>query len=440
MKNKRVNPIDEKLPLGKSIPLGFQHIFGMYIGAITVPLILGNAMSLSDQSLAFLISAELFTLGIATLIQTLGIKNHAGIKLPVVLGCSFISIGPMIAVGQDTNLPVVFGGVIVSGIFIWLISGFFGKILRFFPPLVTGIIIVTVGLSLFPVAINNIAGGLQNDNYGELNNLMLGCVTVLIFVIGNRFFKGFLQTISLALALLIGTIIALFWGMIDIQGVINAKWFSIVTPFYFGFPEFRLDALLSLCLVGIVVSIESIGVYTNIGESCNRKIMRKDIVKGLRGQGISNILSGILNSFPSVPFSQNAELTTLAGIKSRYAGAVVGFILIILGLIPKLSALITVVPIPVLGGITLVMFGMILASGFKILSKVDFSKQGNLLTLAISIGVGAGLKFTPDSLLNIPLYLRLFLQDGIIPASFLAILLNIIFNFEINPFKNSNKS
>lgn len=430
MEKQNNSPVDEKLPIGRLIPLGFQHVFAMYAGALAVPLILGGAMNLSKENLAFLISADLFTCGLATLVQALGIRNYVGIKLPVVLGCSFVAVGPMVAIGQSTNLPVVFGAVIASGIFIWLISGIFGKLIRFFPPLVTGIVISTVGLSLFPVAINNAAGGIDNEGYGSITNLVLAIITLIVVIIMNKFFKGFLQAISILIALIIGTIIASFMGLVNYDEVLHSSWFSIVTPFYFGLPEFRADAVISICLVAIVTTIEAIGVFIGLGEICNKNIGEKDIVKGIRGEGLTKILGGVMNSFPYATFSQNVGLVTLSGIKSRYVCVAAGIILSILGVIPKFAALGTAIPVSVLGGATLAMFGMVAVSGFKILSKIDFSKQGNLLTIAISMGVGLGLKFAPQALIEVPEFLKMFLEDGIITASFLAIILNIIFNYK----------
>ncbi|KMT21393.1 nucleobase:cation symporter-2 family protein [Clostridium cylindrosporum] len=430
MENKKISPVDEKLPVGKLIPLGFQHVFAMYAGALAVPLILGGAMGLDTEHLAYLIAADLFTCGLATLVQALGIGKYCGIRLPVVLGCSFVAVGPMVAIGKDATLPVVFGAVIASGLFIWLIAGLFGKLTKFFPPLVTGIVITTVGLSLFPVAINNAAGGAKSPGYGSLENLFLAGVTLIVVIIMNRFFKGFLQAISILIALIVGTIIASFMGMVNFDEVAHSGWFKIVTPFYFGMPEFRVDAIVSLCLVAIVTTIEAIGVFIGLGEICDKEITEKDMVRGIRAEGITKIMGGVMNSFPYATFSQNVGLVTLSGIKSRYVCVTAGIILAILGVIPKFAALGTAIPVSVLGGATLAMFGMVAVSGMKILSKVDFSKQGNLLTIAISMGIGLGFKFAPAALVNIPHGIKMFLEDGIVTASILAIVLNIVFNYK----------
>lgn len=430
---EKISPVDEKLPVKKLIPLGFQHVFAMYAGALTVPIMLGNAIGLGQKEIAFLIAADLFTCGLATLVQAFGIGNYAGIKLPVVLGCSFVAVGPMITIGKGASLPVVFGAVIAAGVFLWLIAGLFGKLIKFFPPVVTGTVIATVGISLMPVAIDNVAGGadaIKAGTYGSLQNIFLAGITLLVVIIMNRFFKGFLQAISILVSLIVGTLVASFMGAVNYSEIVHSSWFQIVTPFHFGWPQFEPSAMISLCLVAVVTTIEAIGVFIGLGEICEKDISEKDIVKGIRAEGITKVMGGVMNSFPYATFSQNVGLISLSGIRSRYVCVTAGVILAVLGVIPKFAALGTAIPISVLGGATLAMFGSVAVSGFKILSKVDFSKQGNLLTIAISMSVGLGFKFMPEALVNIPEALNIYLKDGIITASVLAILLNIVFNYK----------
>jgi xanthine permease len=424
------NLVDEKLPISRLFPLGLQHVLAMYAGALAVPLILGGAMGLSQQELAYLIAADLFTCGIATLIQAFGIGNYAGIKLPVVLGCSFVAVGPMVAVGKEASLPVIYGAVIASGIFIWLIAGLFGKLTKFFPPLVTGTVIAVVGLSLMPVAINNAAGGTGKPDFGSPANLGLALFTLIVVLIMNRFFKGFLQAISVLAGLVAGTIAASFMGMVNYSEVAHSGWFEIVTPFYFGLPEFKLDAIISLCLVSIVTTIEAIGVFLGLGDICEKEISEKEIVRGIRAEGIAKAMGGVMNSFPYATFSQNVGLVALSGVRSRYVCVAAGIILAVLGIIPKFAALGTVIPTSVLGGATLAMFGMVAVSGMRILSTIDFSKPGNLLTIAVSMGIGLGFKAAPQAIAQLPHGLQMLFGDGIISASIVAIVLNIFFNYK----------
>ncbi|AFS79713.1 xanthine permease PbuX [Gottschalkia acidurici 9a] len=436
MSNK-IDYVNERLPVKQLVPLGLQHVLSMYAGALVVPIVLGGALGLSPQQLAYLIAADLFTCGIATLIQAYGIGNYAGIKLPTILGCSFVAVGPMIAIGTAANvssgvqgLTIIYGATIISGLLLWAVSGLFGKLTRFFPPVVTGTVITVVGLSLIPLALDNAAGGANNADYGDPKNLLLAVFVLGVVIFMNRFFKGFLQSISVLVGLLAGTIVAYFLGMVNFEEIRHAGWFELILPFHFGMPEFRLDAIISLTLVAIVTSVEAIGVFLGLGEICDKEISEKDIIKGLRAEGIAKTMGGLFNSFPYATFSQNVGLVTLSGVKSRFVCVAAGFILIVLGVIPKFAALGTAIPMSVLGGATLAMFGMVAVSGIRILSGVDFSKQGNLIIIAVSIAIGLGCKVSQGALANLPDGLKMIFQDGIISASLFAIVLNILFNFK----------
>lgn len=423
------------MPASKLFPLGLQHVLSMYAGALAVPIILAGALGLKGEQLAYLIAADLFTCGIATLIQSFGIGNFAGVKLPTVLGCSFVAVGPMIAIGTAAGggipgLKIIFGGTIVSGLLLFAVAYFFGKLTKFFPSVVTGTVITVVGLSLLPTALNNAAGGLGKEGFGDLRNLGLALFVLIVVIIMNRFFKGFLQSLSVLVGLVAGTIAAGFMGMLDFTEVNHSGWFKVITPFYYGLPTFQVQAIISLTLVAIVTSIEAIGVFLGLGEICEHEVTEKDIIRGLRAEGIAKALGGAFNSFPYATFSQNVGLVALSGVRSRYVCVAAGFILIVLGLIPKFAALGTVIPMSVLGGATLAMFGMVAVSGMRILSKVDFSKQGNLLTIAISLAVGLGCKLAPDAIANLPQGLHLIFGDGIIATSLFAVVLNIIFNYK----------
>lgn len=427
--------VNEKLPLKQLIPLGLQHVLSMYAGALVVPIVLAAALGLNAQQTAYLIAADLFTCGIATLIQAYGIGNYAGIKLPTILGCSFVAVGPMIAIGTSVGggtvgLTVIYGATIVSGLLLWATSGLFGKLTRFFPPVVTGTVITVVGLTLIPMALNNAAGGLNNPDFADPKNLGLALFVLIVVIIMNRFFTGFMQSISVLAGLLAGTIVAYFMGMVDFTEVSHAGWFEIITPFHFGLPKFELTSIISLTLVAIVTSVEAIGVFLGLGQICEKEVTQKDIIKGLRAEGIAKTMGGIFNSFPYATFSQNVGLVTLSGVKSRFVCVAAGIILIILGVLPKFAALGTAIPMSVLGGATLAMFGMVAVSGLRILSGVDFKKQGNLLIIAISIAVGLGCKVSQDALVNLPETFKTIFQDGIILACGFAIILNILFNYD----------
>ncbi|ATW28477.1 nucleobase:cation symporter-2 family protein [Candidatus Formimonas warabiya] len=433
MADEKVDRVNQMLPVSKLSILGLQHVLAFYAGGIAIPLIIGGSIGLSQEQIALLVAADLFTCGIATLIQTIGIKGFAGIQLPVVLGCAFAPVAVMISIGNSIGITAIYGSIIGAAIFMILVAPFFGKVLRYFPPIVTGSVVTIVGLTLIPVGINDIAGGSGSPTFGDPKNLLLALFTLLVILAVNRFFKGFIQSISILIGLFVGTIVSGFFGMVDLSVVANAKWLSFVSPFAFGVPSFDLRAILTMSVTMIVVMIESTGTFLVVGKFCDKEITEKDVVKGLRAEGIGSILGGVFNSFPYTTYSGNAGLVGLTKVGSRFVVVAAGIILVVLGLIPKFAALATVIPMPVLGAAMMMMFAMVAMAGVEIMQKVDFSYQGNLLIAACSIGIGLGITVVPALFSKTPELVQILIgQNGIVLGSATAVLLNIIFNHEKN--------
>lgn len=409
----------------KVITLGFQHVLAMYAGAVVVPLIIGAALKLTPAQIAYLIAADLFTCGIATLLQVIGTR-FTGIRLPVVLGCTFTAVGPIIAIASTSNLATAYGAIIVSGIFVVLAAPLFGKLLKFFPTVVQGSVVTIIGLSLIPVAMNNAAGGQDSPDFGQPSNLLLALGTLIIILLVNRFATGFVRAISVLLGLIAGTVAGYMMGIVHFGSVVEASWFSVVKPFYFGVPEFSVVAIITMILVNIISMAESTGVYFALGKTTNKEVSNEDVVKGLRGEGVAIVLGGIFNAFPYTAFSQNVGLVQLSGIKSRDVMIGAGGILVVLGLLPKLAALTTVIPNAVLGGAMIAMFGMVVASGINILSQVDLRQNENLLIAACSIAVGLGSAAVPGMFEQLPTMLKMLLQNGIVTGSLTAVVLNLV--------------
>ncbi|MED2971996.1 nucleobase:cation symporter-2 family protein [Fictibacillus sp. B-59209] len=409
--------------------LGLQHVLAMYAGAVIVPLIVGPAIGMNAQQLAYLISIDLFTCGIATLLQVIGGK-HFGIKLPVILGCTFTAVAPMIAIGKLEGITAIYGAIIASGLVVMVLSQFVGKILKFFPPIVTGSVVLIIGVSLIPVAMNNAAGGLGSKGFGSLENLSLASFTFVLIILINRFSKGYVRAISVLLSLIAGTVLASFMGLVDVTPVKDASWFHLVQPFYFGVPEFHFSAILTMSIVAIVSMIESTGVFLALSDICDRELKPEDIKKGLRAEGLAVMIGGVFNSFPYTSFSQNVGLVALTKVKTRNVVMAAGGLLLILGLLPKIAALTTIIPTAVLGGAMVPMFGMVIASGVKMLSQADFSNNENLLIVACSVGIGLGTAVVPMVFSQLPDSVRLLVENGIVIGSLTAILLNLVFNFK----------
>ncbi|TCP23484.1 xanthine permease [Scopulibacillus darangshiensis] len=412
---------------GKVLSLGFQHVLAMYAGAVIVPLIIGGAMGLSAQELAYLVSIDLAASGLATLLQVWKNKFF-GIGLPVVLGCSFTGVAPMIAIGKEYGLSGIYGAIIASGIIILVLSTFFSKIIKLFPPVVIGTVVTVIGVTLIPVAINNMAGGQGASDFGSPKNLILSFSVLLLIILMNRFFKGFIRAISILIGLIAGTVAAYFMGMIDLGSVQDSAWYRIIEPLHFSTPSFHISAIITMTIVAIVSLIESTGVFFALSEICDQPLDEKSLERGYRSEGLAVIIGGLFNAFPYTTFSQNVGLIQLTKVKSRTVIAVCGIFLIVLGFIPKISTLTTLIPNAVLGGAMIAMFGMVVASGVRMLSKVDFNRQDNLLIIACSIGLGLGVTVQPDLFAKLPIGVQIITNNGIVAGSMTAIILNLIFN------------
>ncbi|MCM3320842.1 nucleobase:cation symporter-2 family protein [Cytobacillus kochii] len=411
----------------KLASLGIQHVLAMYAGAVIVPLIVGGALGLTAEQLTYLVSIDIMMCGIATLLQVW--KNRFfGIGLPVVLGCTFTAVGPMITIGGNYGITSIYGAILVSGLFVILVATFFGKLVRFFPPVVTGSVVTIIGLTLVPVAMNNMAGGEGSPDFGSTENVILAFSTLLVILVLYKFTKGFVRAISILIGIIVGTIIASIMGKVNFSAVGEASFFHMPQPFYFGMPTFDLIPILTMILVAMVSLVESTGVYFALGDITNKKLKDKDLANGYRAEGLAIVFGGIFNAFPYTTFSQNVGLIQLSGVKTKNVIYVAGVFLVILGLVPKIGALTTVIPSSVLGGAMLAMFGMVIASGIKMLSKVDFNSQENLLIIACSVGLGVGVTFVPTIFANLPENIRIITESGIVVGSLTAIILNIVFN------------
>ncbi|WP_255522948.1 nucleobase:cation symporter-2 family protein [Aquitalea sp. ASV11] len=426
---KPIHPVDEKLPFLQLFTLGLQHVLVMYAGAVAVPLIVGGAVGLPKEQVAFLVSADLFCCGLVTLLQCLGIKGF-GIRMPVIMAVTFATVGPMIAIGQnpELGLPGIFGATMAAGLISLLLVPLIGRLIRFFPPLVTGVVITSIGLSIIGVGINWSAGGLGSPDYGS--PLYLGIsLTVLVFILLIiRFASGFLANISILLGLVLGFVIALLLGKVDFNGLQDANWFAMILPFKFGAPRFELWSIVTLTVVMLIVFIESMGMFLALGEIVNRPVKRQDLVRGLRVDAVGTLFGGMFNTFPHTSFSQNIGLVSITGVSSRWVCVMSGFILIAFGLVPKMSIVVASIPPFVLGGAGIVMFGMVLATGIKVLSRVDFQNRYNLYIVAISLGMGMIPTVAKDFFGQMPAGMAPLLHSGILLASLTAVILNAFFN------------
>jgi xanthine permease len=289
------------------------------------------------------------------------------------------------------------------------------------------------------------AGGQGSPDFGSMTNISLAFGTLLFIIVLYRFFTGFVRSISILLGLLAGTVVAAFMGMVNFSAVAEASWFHMVTPFYFGMPTFEITAILTMILVAMVSLVESTGVYFALSDICEEEVTEKDLANGYRAEGLAILLGGLFNSFPYTTYSQNVGLLQITGVKSKNVIYTAGAMLILLGFIPKIGALTTIIPTSVLGGAMIAMFGMVIAYGIKMLSKVNFASQENLLIIACSVGIGLGVTAVPDLFAQMPSSIRILTDNGIVAGSITAILLNIVFNVapkaeRVQPVLNEQKA
>lgn len=411
----------------RTAALGIQHVLAMYAGAVIVPLIVGEALGLTSVQLTYLVSIDILMCGVATILQIMS-NRFFGIGLPVVLGCTFTAVGPMIAIGGKFGISAIYGAILVSGLFVIIISGFFGQLVRFFPPVVTGSVVTIIGVTLIPVAIDNVGGGAGASDFGSLTNISLAFGTLFFIIIMYKFSTGFMRAISILLGLLAGTAVAMFMGIVDFTPVNEAAVVHMVKPFYFGLPTFEWSAILTMVLVAMVSLVESTGVYFALGDICEREIKKEDLTKGYRAEGIAIVLGGIFNAFPYTAFSQNVGLVQMSGVKSRKIILVTGIMLVTLGFLPKIAALTTIIPTAVLGGAMIAMFGMVISQGIKMLGKTFTTSQENPMIIACSVGIGLGVTVAPELFAKLPTSLQMFTSNGIVAGSLTAIALNILFN------------
>lgn len=420
--------VDERLPVGRTLILGLQHVLIMYTGAVAIPLILGNALGLSRGEIAFLISADLLTCGLATLLQTLGLTRYLGVRLPVVLGVTFVALKPMITIGKESGLPTVYGAIILSGILAMLVAPYFSRLRRLFPPLVVGCLLVTIGISLLPVSLNWAGGGTGAPDFGAPRHLGLALFTLAVITALQRWQRGFVSNIAVLLGLVAGSGLALALGRMNLSAVAAEPWFALTTPLRFGVPRFELGAVLKMSLVVLICMVESTGVFLTVSRLVGQPLTDQRLGCGLRAEGLAMVLGGVLNSFPYVTYSQNVGLVALTGVRSRYAVAAGGGILVLLGLLPRFAAVVAAIPPAVLGGAGVVLFGMVATAGIQTLATLDFRRPGNLYVAAVAIALGVGVSMVPQLGATQPAAVRWLLSDGVLMTTVVAVLLNLFLN------------
>ncbi|MFC7376121.1 solute carrier family 23 protein [Brachybacterium sp. GCM10030268] len=438
----RRHPVDQVPAPGRLAVLSVQHVLAFYAGAVIVPLLIASGLGLTAEQTIHLINADLFTCGIATLIQSVGFWK-IGVRLPIIQGVTTTAVSPIIAIGLAATggeggaegLPMIYGSIIVAGLFTFLAAPYFAKILRFFSPVVIGTVLTTMGITLLGVSAGDITN--QADGVPATRDVLYALGTLAIIVLVQRFFRGFLGTIAVLLGLVIGTAVALLLGDTSFSGVTEASAFGVTTPFYFGVPTFSLTAILSMIIVMLITMVETTGDVFAAGEIVGKRIRPRSISAALRADGASTLLGGILNSFPYTCFAQNIGLVRLTRVKSRWVVAGAGVLMIVLGVLPKAGAVVEAIPAPVLGGASLALFASVALVGIQTLSKVDLTDNRNSVIVGTSLGLAMLVSFKPDVAAVFPTWAQTFVSSGVSVGAITAIMLNLLF-FHLGPQHGSN--
>ena len=427
----RIGDPDYELPMGPRVTLGLQHVLAMFASNVTPSIIIAGAagFAFGSADMVFLIQMAMLFAGIATLFQTIGF-GPVGARLPVMQGTSFAFVPIMIGVVKSSGMAALMGSVIVAGIFHAVLGTFIGRIRHWFPPLVSGMVITTIGLYLIPVGIRYAAGGaadfqVNNPNWGDFSHWSLALV-VIIVALGCKFFtRGLTSSAAILIGLFAGYLVGIATGAVNFGSVGKAAWFAIPMPLKYGL-EFNAAAIIGMCLISTVSAIETVGDISAIAKGgAGREATDKELAGGTYADGLGSALAGVFGGLPNTSFSQNVGIVSMTGVMSRGVVTVGAIFLIICGFVPKIGAVVSSMPIEVLGGGVILMFGMVVSAGVSMLSTVNWSRR-NMMILATSLSVGLGLQAVPKSMQHLPDMLGMLMTSGLLPVAVLAVVMNLL--------------
>lgn len=431
-KEEELFKIDGKPVFLEALPLAFQHIVAMFVGNVAPILIISRVTKLDANLTTILIQCAMLAAAIATFIQIYPAKIFGGLrtgsKLPVVMGTSFGFLPTVLAIlgGNSLNLPMLFGAQIVGGIASMLIGAYLKKIRKYFPPLVAGTVVFSIGLSLFPIGINYMAGGVGSPNYGSYQNWGVSLIVLVTVLFFNQFTKGITKLSSILIGIVVGYVLSAFLGMVNFAPVREANWFAFPKFFIFGAPKFEVGSVVAMVIMYLVTAIQAVGDLSAITlGGVNREVTDEELSGGVIGNGIGAIFSAILNSFPTATYSQNVGLVVLTKVVSRYVIGIAAGFLLIAGFVPKFGALINTIPSAVIGGGTITVFSMITMTGMQIISKGGITAR-TMIIVGLSIAIGAGIGQVPQAIAQFPEVVRMVFGSSVVMSTLLALVLNLI--------------
>lgn len=426
--------VDAMPPLGRAIPLGLQHVLAMFVGNVTVPIIIAGAADLSAEQTTFMIQAAMFVAGVATLVQSLGL-GPIGARLPIVMGTSFGFVPVLIPIAVGMGLPAALGAALCGGVAMALVGLFLPWFRFLFPPVVTGTFVIMLGTLLMPVGLAYVGGGFGAEDFGASHHLLLAGLVLVITLGLHQFGRGIWSEAAPLIGLLAGYATATAFGLVDFSAIGSAAWISLPTPLAIGL-EFHWAAVLPVVLLAVVTCAESIGdIAGTTAGGLDRAPTPKELSGGVMADGLASVFAAIFNAFPQISFSQNVGMVALTGVVSRFVVAIGGAFLVIAGLLPKLGAIVSSIPNAVLGGAVVIMFGMIASAGIKMLSHISFNKR-NMVIIGVSLSAAIGLPAQEGLYADLSDNLQAIIESGLIPGALCAIVLNLILPREERPFRS----
>lgn len=415
--------IEDRPPLGVSIILAFQHILAAFAGIIAVPLVVSGAIGLSVEDTAIMVSATIFVAGLTTILQSRGL-GPIGSRVSGMMGTDFTFANPAISVGSKFGIAGIVGATIAGSLVEIVLSRFVKPLMKFFPPLITGTVVSLIGITLLPVSMDWAAGGSGATDYGSVQNVAIA-FTVMVFTLSlNHYGKGMWSTASVFIGMIFGYVLCIVLGKVDLTAVSEAAWFAIPTIFRYGI-KFDLSSILAFIPAYVVSLIGTVGIMMAVGEASHEKISSERAANGVLADGVGSLIAGVFGAGPNTAFSQNVGLITLTKVASRHVMVIAGVILAVLGVFPKLSALISVMPQPVLGGVGVIMFGLVAAQGIKTLATIKIGDR-ELLIISVAFALGIGVTVRPELLANLPLPIQMVLSSGISTGTLAALILNLL--------------
>lgn len=415
--------IDDKPPVGVSIVLALQHILAAFAGIIAVPLVVAGALNLSVEETSMMVSASIFVAGVTTVLQSKGL-GPIGSRVSGMMGTDFTFANPAISVGSRFGIAGIVGATIAGSLVEIVLSRFIKPLMTFFPPLITGTVVALIGITLLPVSMDWAAGGSGAKDYGSVENISIAFVIMVFTLLLNHYGKGLWSTASVFIGMIFGYILCIFLGKVDLSAVNDAAWFALPNVFHYGV-TFDLSAILSFIPAYVVSLIGTVGIMMAIGEASNTKMSSNRAANGVLADGVGSLIAGVFGAGPNTAFSQNVGLITLTKVASRHVMILAGIILAVLGVFPKLSALISIMPQPVLGGVGVIMFGLVAAQGIKTLATVKIGDR-ELLIISVAFALGIGVTVRPELLVGLPTPIQMVLSSGISTGTLAALILNIV--------------